>query len=155
MSALPLPDVWQIDGVDFDVDAVWGLTIARGRFDRVAGSYDGTKIVLTVDPASVVTDNGTWDNLLPATEVRFSSIRIRDSGQGRLHVEGRLETTGKVVPVSFDAVVQRVDDGLRLAVTATVDRQELGTAGGRLGLILPATVHVRAHLTRVVGHVID
>jgi len=30
---------WNIDGVEFDVETAWGLTVARGRFDRVAGSY--------------------------------------------------------------------------------------------------------------------
>jgi polyisoprenoid-binding protein YceI len=153
---------WSIDGVDFDVATVWGLTIARGRFDRVAGLYEvgpeGTKIELTVDARSLVTPNGIWDNLLSPTalsgiaehpEVRFTSTGVRDSGQGRLHVEGRLEATGKVVPVEFDAVVQRVDHGLQLEAAATVDRQHLGKSGGQLGMILPATVHVRAHLQEV------
>ena len=106
---------WSIDGVDFDVATVWGLMIARARFDRVAGSYEvgpeGTKIELTVDAGSVVTGNGMWDNLLRSTEaagiaehpeVRFKATRVRDPGQGKLHVEGRLEATGKVVPVGFD-----------------------------------------------------
>jgi hypothetical protein len=42
---------WNIDGVEFDVETAWGLTVARGRFDRVAGSYkvgpEGTQIELT------------------------------------------------------------------------------------------------------------
>jgi polyisoprenoid-binding protein YceI len=154
------PKRWSIDGVDFDVATVWGLTIARGRFDRVAGSYEvgpeSTKIELTVDAGSLVTRNGIWDNLLRSTEpsgiaehpeVRFTSTHVRDSGHGKLHVEGRVAATGKVVPVEFDAVVQRVDHGLQLEAAATVDRQHLGEIGGQLGMILPATVHVRAHLT--------
>jgi polyisoprenoid-binding protein YceI len=154
------PKRWSIDGVDFDAATVWGLTIARGRFDRVAGLYevgpDGTKIELTVDARSLVTGSGMWDNLLRSTEpsgivehseVRFSSTRVRGSGHGKLHVEGRLEATGKVVPVEFDAVIQRVEHGLQMEATATVDRQQLGTSGGQLGMILPAKVRVRAHLT--------
>jgi polyisoprenoid-binding protein YceI len=157
------PQRWNIDGVDFDVAAVWGLTIAHGRFERVAGLYEvgpeGTKLELTVDARSLITESGMLDNLLRSTEpsgiaehpeVRFTSTRVRDSGQGKLHVEGRLEATGKVVPVEFDAVVWRVDDGFRLEATATVDRQHLGKSGGQLGMILPATVHVRAHLTRAI-----
>jgi polyisoprenoid-binding protein YceI len=153
------PKRWSIDGVDFDVDTVWGLTIARGRFDRVAGLYEvgpeGAKIELTVDTESLVTGSGMWDTLLRSTElsgiaehpeVRFRSTRVRDSG-GKLHVEGRLEATGKVVPVEFDAVIQRVDHGLKMEAAATVDRQQLGRSGGQLGMILPAKVHVRAHLT--------
>ena len=154
------PKRWSIDGVDFDVATVWGLTIARGRFDRVTGSYEvgpeGTRIELTVDAGSLVTRNGMLDNLLRSgelsgiaehPEVRFTSTRVRDSGQGKLHVEGRVEVTGKVVPVEFDAVLQQVDHGLRMEAAATVDRQQLGEIGGQLGMILPATVHVRAHLT--------
>jgi polyisoprenoid-binding protein YceI len=151
-----------IDGVDFDVATHWGLTIARGRFDRVGGLYEvgpeGTKLELTVDARSLVTGNGVWDNLLRSTalsgisehpEARFTSTRVRESGQGKLHVEGRLEATGKVVPVEFDAVVQRVDHGLQMEAAATVDREHLGKSGGQLGMILPATVHVRAHLQDV------
>jgi polyisoprenoid-binding protein YceI len=151
---------WSIDGVDFDVATVWGLTVARGRFDRVAGSYEvgpeGTKIELTVDAGTLVTENGMLDNLLRSTEssgisehpeVRFTSTRVRDSGQGKLHVEGRVEVTGKVVPVEFDAVVQRVDHRAQLEATAIVDREHLGETGGQLGMILPATVRVRAHLS--------
>ena len=153
------PERWSIDGVEFDIATVWGLTVARGRFDHVAGLYEvgpeGTKIELTVDARSFVTGNGMWDKLLRSTEpfdiaehpeVRFTSTRVRDSDQGKLHVEGRLQATGKVVPVEFDAVVQRVDQRLQMEVVATVDRQHLGKTGDQLGMILPATVHVRAHL---------
>ena len=75
----------------------------------------------------------------------------RDPGahenQGKLHVEGRLEGTGKVVPVAFNAVVHRVDHGLQMEVAAMVDGQQLGKRGGQLRMILPATVHVTARLT--------
>lgn len=151
---------WSIDAVDFDVETVWGLTIVRGSFDRVAGSYDvgpqGTKIELTVDATSVVTGNGMWSNLLRSTdlariaeypEARFTSTRVRDSGQGALRVEGRLEASGNVVPVAFDATLRQGDHGLRLDAVATVDRQQLGKSGAQLGIILPARVHVSAHLT--------
>jgi len=48
---------WNIDGVEFDVETAWGLTVARGRFDRAAGSYkvgpEGTQIELTLDARSI------------------------------------------------------------------------------------------------------
>jgi polyisoprenoid-binding protein YceI len=149
-----------IDSVDFDVETVWGLTIARGRFDRVGGSYEagpeGTKIELKLDSRSVVTGNGMWDDLLHSTElsglaehpeVGFRSTRVLNSGQGKLHVEGLLQAAGKVVPVAFDAVLRRVDHGLQLEAAATVHKEQLGKRGGQVGLILPASVHVRARLT--------
>jgi polyisoprenoid-binding protein YceI len=76
--------------------------------------------------------------------VRFTSTHIRDLGDGTLYVNGRLEAVGKVVPVEFDAAVQRDDQELRIAATATVDRHQLGKSSGQLRLILPARVHVRA-----------
>ena len=154
------PQRWSVDGVDFDVAGAWGLTVARGRFDHVAGMYDvgpdGTNIELMVDAGSLVTANGLWDDLLRSTEasgiaehpeVRFTSTRVFDSGAGKLHVLGRVEAAGKVVPVEFDAVVHRVADGLELEAVAVVDEQRAGRAGAQFGMILPATVHVRAHLT--------
>ena len=151
---------WNVDGVEFEAETAWGLTVARGRFDRVAGSYkvgpQGTQIELTLDARSIVTENGMWDDLLRSNElsgiaehpeVHFTSTDVGDSGQGKLQVEGRLEATGKVVPVAFDAVVHRVDHGLQMDVAATVDGQQLGKRGGQLRLILPATVHVTARLS--------
>jgi polyisoprenoid-binding protein YceI len=150
-------ELWVVLAVDFAVDAVWDMTVARGRFDRVSGSYQvgprGAKLELTVDVTSIDTGNGMWDNLLRSTDplnvaeypqARFTSTQIRDSGDGTLYVNGRLEAAGKVVPVEFDAAVQRVDQELRIAATATVDRHQLGKSSGQLGLILPARVHVRA-----------
>jgi polyisoprenoid-binding protein YceI len=151
---------WNIDGVEFEVETAWGLTVARGRFDRVAGSYkvglEGTQIELTLDARSIVTENGVWDDFLRSNElsgiaehpeVRFASTGVGDSGQGKLHVEGRLDATGKIVPVAFDAVVHRVDHELQMDVAATVDGQQFGKSGGQLRMILPATVHVTARLT--------
>ena len=151
---------WNIDGVEFDVETAWGLTVVRGRFDRAAGSYEvgpeGMRIELTLDARSIVTENGMWNDLLRSNElvgigehpeVRFTSTGVSDSGQGKLHVEGRLEATGKVVPVTFDAVVHRVDHGLQMDVAATVDGQQLAKRGSQLRMILPATVHVTAQLS--------
>ena len=157
----PASKRWSVDGVDFDVATRWGPSIARGRFDRAAGSYEvgpeGARIELTVDASSVVTANGMWDELLRSPElsaiadnpqVRFTSTRVRDSGEGGLKVEGRLQAAGKVVPVEFDAVVRQVDHGLRIEAAAAVDRKQLGKNGLHLGMILPATVRITAHLTR-------
>ena len=151
---------WRVDGVDFDARSAWGMTVARGHFDRVAGVYEVSaaraRIELAVDVRSLVTASGMWDNLLRSAEpsgiaqnpeVRFTSTRVFDLGAGKLHVEGRLEATGNVIPVEFDAVLHSVDERLELEAATVVDEQHLGRAGAQLGLILPATVHVRAHLT--------
>ena len=65
-----------------------------------------------------------------------------------LHVEGRLEAGGKVVPLEFDANVQPVDHGLEIEATTTVDQRQLGMSSGRLGMIRPpATLHVKARVS--------
>jgi len=150
-----------IDSVEFDVDSGWGLTIARGRFDRVAGSYEagpeGARVDLTVDAESIVTGSGLWDKLLRSPElagiaeqpqVRFTSSDIRFVSERKLRVRGLIEAAGKVAPIEFDAVVQRLDDGLEVEAAAKIERHQLGKSGGQFSMLSPATVRVRAHLTR-------
>ena len=79
-------------------------------------------------------------------EVRLTSTRVRDAGQGKLDVEGLLEATGKVVAVRFDAVVRQAGDGLQLEAAAKLDGQQLGEGGRQLGMLLPVTVHLSARL---------
>jgi polyisoprenoid-binding protein YceI len=159
------PTRWSVDrdetAVTFAVKTFWGLATVRGRFDRFDGSYevgpDGTTIELTIDPDSLDTGNGTRDKHLRSTdffgvaehpEVRFTSTRVRDAGDGTLRVEGDLEAAGKVVPLEFDATVERVDDALEVEATTTVDQRRLGMSSGQLGMIrLPATLHVKARLS--------
>ena len=161
---------WIVDVEDasagFAVKTFWGLATVHGRFDRFDGSYevgpDGPKIELTIDAGSLDTGNKTRDKHLRSTDffrvdehpqLRFSSTRVRNAGDGMLHVEGRLEAAGKVVPLEFDANVQPVDDGLELEATTTVDQRQLGMSSGRLGMIRPpATLHVKARVTTIRRH---
>jgi len=149
---------WTLDEVDFVVETSPGMTI-RGRFDRVGGSYDvgadGIRIDLAVDTTSIDTGSGMWDALLRAADaraltgnpqVRFRSTRVRELGDGRLRIDGRLEAGGRVETVVFDAVVQEVAGGLRLEAAATVDRRRLGKGADRFAVFLPAAVHVTMRL---------
>ena len=136
------PTRWSVDGgetsVDFAVKTFWGLATVRGRFDRFGGSYevgpDGTKIELTIDADSLDTGNRTRDKHLRSADffgiaehpqVRFVSTRVRDTGDGTLHVEGGLEAAGKVVPLELDATVRQVDHGLQVEGTTTVDPSKI------------------------------
>jgi polyisoprenoid-binding protein YceI len=145
---------WQVVGNELVVEAALGMTI-RGHFERVAGSYEvgagGTKIRLSVDPASLKTEGGFWSGLLHAAdsralagqpEVRFTSSRVQRGENGSLRVEGAVERAGKLEPVAFDARVEPVGDGLRLTTLVTVDRHQLRTSGDRFAAFLPATAHV-------------
>ena len=161
------PARWTVDGdktsVDFAVKTFWGLATVRGRFDRFDGSYevgpDGTAIELTIDADSLDTGHRTRDKHLRSADffgvaehpkVRFTSARVRDVRNGKMHVEGGLEAAGKVVPLEFDATVQQADHGLQVEATTTVDPRQLGMSSGQLGMIRsPATLHVRAHLNEI------
>ena len=158
------PARWSADrdetSAAFAVKTFWGLGTVRGRFDRVGGSYevgpDGTKIELTIDADSLDTGNRTRDKHLRSADffgvaehpqVRFTSTRVRDSGDGTLHVEGGLEAAGKVVPLEFDATVQEVGHGLQIEATTTVDSRRFGMSSGQLGMIRPpVALHVSARL---------
>jgi len=156
-DVIPATKRWLLNGVDFVVDTALGMKI-RGRFDRVEGSYevgaDGTRIELAVDTTSIDTGSGIWDGLLRSADsrapndhprVHFTSTHVRELGNGSLRVEGHLEAAGKVEPVAFDAVVNEIDDGLRLEAVATVDRQRLGKSADRFEAFLPATVRLTMH----------
>jgi polyisoprenoid-binding protein YceI len=160
------PTRWSVDdaksSVEFAVKTFWGVTTVRGRFDRFGGWYetgpDGTTMELTIDADSVDTGNRTRDKHLRSAdffgvaehpEVRFASTRVHHVTDSILHVVGRLEAAGKVVPLEFAATVQQVGQGLEVEATTTVDHQLLGMSSGRLGMIRPsATLHVKARLSQ-------
>jgi polyisoprenoid-binding protein YceI len=166
-AAAPTP--WSVDdaesSVEFAVKTFWGLTTVRGRFDRFGGWYergsDGTTIELTIDADSLDTGNGTRDKHLRSDDffgiaehpqVRFTSTRVQDRGDGTLRVEGRLEAAGMVVPLAFDATTRQVGDELELEATTTVDQRQLGMSSGQLGMIRPpATLHVKGRLSATAG----
>jgi polyisoprenoid-binding protein YceI len=160
------PAHWTVDPdqsfVEFAVKTFWGVSTVHGRFDRFDGSYesgpDGTTIELTIDADSVDTGNKTRDKHLHSTDffhagehpqVRFMSTRVHDVGGGILHVVGRLEAAGNVVPLEFPATVRLVGKGVEIEATTTVDQAQLGMSSGRLGMIRrPTTLHVKAWLYR-------
>ena len=148
--------------VEFAVKTFWGLMTVHGRFDRFDGSYevgpDGTTIELTIDAGSLDTGNATRDKHLRSADffdvvehpqVRFTSTRVNNVNGEILHVVGRLEAAGKVVPLDFAATVRQLGDGLELEATTTLDQRQLGMSSGQLGMIrTPALLHVRARLSR-------
>ncbi|HTZ05517.1 MAG TPA: YceI family protein [Gaiellaceae bacterium] len=160
------PTRWSVDpdetSVEFAVKTFWGLATVHGRFDRFAGTYedgpDGATIELTIDADSLDTGNATRDRHLRSDDffhvaehpqLRFTSTRVHHVTDGILHVVGDLEAAGKVVLLEFAARVRQVGDALEVEATTSVDQRELGMSSGRLGMIRPpATLHVKAHLSR-------
>ena len=161
------PTLWTVEpgdtSVDFAVKTFWGLMTVRGRFDRFEGTYedgpDGTKIELTIDSDSIDTGNRTRDKHLRSNEffditehpqVRFTSTHVYHVTGRILHVVGRLEAAGDVVPLEFAATVEQLGDALEVEATTTVDQRRLGMSSGQLGMIrAPVTLHVRARLNSV------
>jgi polyisoprenoid-binding protein YceI len=160
------PTRWSADAdrssVDFAVRTFWGLLTVRGHFDRFDGSYEvgpeGARIELMIDADSIDTGNAKRDAHLRSTDffaaaehpqVRFTSTRVRDVGDGTLRVEGELRAAGKVVALELDATVAHLRDGrLEMEATTAIDQRRLGMSSGLLGMIRPpATLHVKALLT--------
>jgi polyisoprenoid-binding protein YceI len=146
--------------VEFAVKTFWGLATVRGHFDHFDGSYeigtDGAEIELTVDADSVDTRNRKRDEHLRAgdffrvgehPQLRFTSTRVHDVGNGILHVVGELEVAGTAVQLEFPATVRRVEGELEIEATTTVDQRRFGMSSGQLGMLRsPATLHVKARL---------
>jgi len=157
---------WIVDpeatSVEFAVKTFWGLMTVHGRFDRFDGSYevgpDGTTIELSIDADSLDTGHATRDKHLRSTDffhvaehpqVRFRSTRVHPVNGDILHVVGRLEVAGEVVPLEFPATVRQLGDALEIEATTTIDQRQLGMSSGQLGMIRPpATLHVNARLSR-------
>jgi polyisoprenoid-binding protein YceI len=157
---------WVVDPsrstIEFRVKTFWGLKTVSGRFTRFGGIYtavdDGATIELVIDADSLDTGNTQRDRHLRGTDffhverhphVHFTSVRVRDLGNGKLWVEGELEAVGKTVPVSFEASRHDVGDDLEIDATTTVDQRLLGMTHSPLGMLLaPSSLHVKARLTR-------
>ena len=116
---------------------------------------------LTIDAASVDTGNRKRDHHLRSNDffavaehprVRFTSTRVHHVGDGRLRVEGDLAAAGTVVPLEFDATVQRIGRELHVEATTTVDQEHLRMSSGLLGMVRrPASLHVKARLSPTMG----
>lgn len=160
---------WELDParstVEFRVRHFWGLVTVKGTFERVDGSLalapDGTRrIELTIDADSVDTSLARRDAHLRSADffavsehprVSFASTRVVDEGDGRLlRVAGDLEAAGKRIPLSFDALVHEVDDGLEVEATTTADHRALGMTWSPGGMLrAPSTLHVKARLRKL------
>ena len=159
------PTRWTLDpeksSVEFAVKTFWGLGTVRGRFERFDGGYDPASdrqsIELTIDAGSLDTGLGKRDEHLRSADffhiadhprVRFRSTHVRNAGDGTLHIQGRLEAAGVVVPLDVDAAVRQVGEELEVEAVTTVDPRSFGMSSGPLGMIRPpAKLHVTARLT--------
>ena len=155
---------WRIDParsrVEFRTPTFWGLMTVNGRFGRYDGTLDLREepaIELTIDAASLNTNNNMRDkhlrssdffNVAEHPEIRFVSDRANLEGE-RLTVSGKLHAAGKTVPVDVDATLRQVDGELEVDATAHANHLELGMSHGILGMIrTPSELIVRGRLVR-------
>jgi polyisoprenoid-binding protein YceI len=155
---------WVVDPdrstVEFSVKHVWGLSTVSGRFAGFDGTYIegdyGASIELDVDAASLDTGNKRRDRHLrdiaffhveQHPRVRFTSDDVRELGDGKLWVDGKLEAAGRTLAVSFEASRRDGGDELELEVTTAVDQRLLGMTYTALGTLrAPASLHVLVRL---------
>jgi len=160
-----VPTRWAVDSekssVEFAVKTFWGLATVRGRFERFVGWYDADpdrpSIELTIDAGSLNTELGKRDehlrsadffNIADHPQVRFTSTRACNAGDGTLHVQGGLEAAGVVVPLEFDAAVRQVGVELEVVAATTVDPRRFGMSTGHLGMIRPpARLYIMVRLS--------
>ncbi|MGH3055585.1 MAG: YceI family protein [Gaiellaceae bacterium] len=158
------PTRWAVDpdksSVEFAVKTFWGLGTVRGRFDRFDGWYetgpDDAKIELTIEADSLDTGNQTRDKHLRSgdffhsgehPQLRFTSTRVHEVGDGVLHVVGELEAAGTARQLEFPATVRPAGAALEIEATTTVDQEQFGMSSGQLGMIRkPTTLHIKAAL---------
>jgi polyisoprenoid-binding protein YceI len=156
---------WRLDPArsraEFRVRHFWGLATVEGHFDHVDGRLrvgrDGRcEIELDVDAASLDTGNRKRDEHLRSPEffdvdqhptVSFRSTSANDSGDGRLHVAGRLEAAGRYAPLEVEAAFRPAEDGLVIDAATTVDQRQLGMTWSPLGMAkAPTALAVHARL---------
>ena len=102
----------------------------KGKFERYDGTlalYTEPVIELTIDAASLNTNNGKRDTHLRSgdffdvanhPQVRFVSDSATLSGH-QLKVRGHLHGAGKSIPVDLDATVSSVGDELEVEAEPT------------------------------------
>jgi polyisoprenoid-binding protein YceI len=156
---------WRLDParsrVEFRVRHFWGLATVKGHFDHLDGRLhvedDGRcEIELDIGAASLDTGNRKRDEHLRSPEffdvgdhptVSFRSTSASDSGDGRLHVAGRLEAAGRSTPLVVEAGLRPAGDGVEIDAATTVDQRRLGMTWSPLGMAkAPAALAVHAWL---------
>jgi polyisoprenoid-binding protein YceI len=160
----PAATRWRIDpqrsSVEFRVPHFYGLLKVKGKFESFTGTLDLTgepEVELTIDADSVQTKQKARDKHLRSPDffhtekhpsVRFTSHASKLTGE-RLHVQGRLEAAGHLVPLDLEAVLQPVGDELEVFAETKVDQRELGMTWSPLGIArTPSTLIVKGRLVK-------
>jgi polyisoprenoid-binding protein YceI len=160
--------LWLIDPArstfEFRLEQFLGLTTLDGRLDPVGGmflfEYDGTPhFQLTLDAATIATGSSTWDALLRSPAffnvdtyplVRFTTIALEETANGRLRLNGWLELAGQCAGLTFDADLRRNGDLIKIAGSVLLAEQATGMTSGGCGTAAnPVALDFRATLEAV------
>ena len=96
------------------ISALWGrFNSITGNFSYDSGNVGASKIVVSIDPASIDTNHEARDTHLRSSdyldvekypEAGFSSTHIMETGEGKLHVMGNFTLHGVTREIAFDAI---------------------------------------------------
>lgn len=163
------PGRWLLDAdrtsVRFRQRSLWGLVAVAGRFTRVTGeaatgAVTHGRVRLAAD--SIETGIAKRDAHLRSAAfldaekhswIEFETSSVRVTGDGAVHVRGRVRVAGRSAGVDFTAAGQVTAAGdVELRARVWVDRRELGLTHNPLRMISgPTRVDVAAVFVRVTG----
>jgi len=148
--ALPTEGEWKLDQAHTNLGFVARylmLTKVRGRFRDFDGTIhigktpEGSWVEVTMDAASIDTDNETRDEHLRSPDfldvqrfpkLAFKSTRIQVTGDTSLRVEGDLTIRDVTRPVVLDAEFEGTTKGIRgdsrvaFSASTEIDREDWG-----------------------------
>ena len=159
-QVIPRPGRYEIDtrgsAVTFRTRHLFGLAPVRGSFAIQAGTIDvaeplaGSRVFVTIDPASFRTGNGQRDDnvrsgrLLDA--VRYPIIAFRSEGVDGPALTGMLTVRNVTLPVTLSIEQTAVTpESFEARASTRIDRAEFGVTAyrGMAGRYLDMTVEVR------------
>jgi polyisoprenoid-binding protein YceI len=116
-----------------------------GDFTYDPGSWQGTKVAITVDPKSIDTEDNVFNKTVAGyfepdryPVIQFTSTGLTSSAEGKGQLTGELNFHGVTKPVTLDVEFNGVGPGLLGAGTRVgfsgkgqIKRSEFGVTGGR------------------------
>jgi polyisoprenoid-binding protein YceI len=153
---------WRLDPsrshIGFGAPHFFGLKTVTGSFSRYHGSLDlrvKPAVHLTVEAGSLSTGNARRERHLRSCyffdagrhpQIVFISDDVAVTGEV-LRIRGHLHVAGAAAELTADAAVRRVEGGLELDASPSVDQRMLGMIWSPLGMLRAASrLTIRAWL---------
>lgn len=155
---------WQVDPAASTL--TFKASYQDGSFDGTFAKFDATivfdgenldasKFDVTVDLASVNTNNGDRDSTLTGADffatdkfpkARFSTESFTRSADGAIEAQGQLTIRDQTLPVTLKVQFKETGDAATLDVDTTLDRKPFGLGASNDWADVGNEVPVHAHL---------